>query len=294
MSITVQCSGCKQQYTVPDAIAGKSVKCKKCGVQFPVPSKPAADRPVLMAEPLKKTPPDASAATPAKGQRPEVPFAVWVGIFGGALGFAALVGVVVVGLRVWTRPAQQTVPAPVPVAVQVSTPAPPVAVSRPAVVQPAPSPPGEPRLDAAMGDVAAAVQEMEQALASVKDDASLRAAQQKMKAIQPRLAQAVQTVVDLQGKGAVPANAGRFQADTARVTITVQKFLAEMPRLMAMPGGMDLALDDLAKACSELQKLPGTSLQALGLGLQGLTPPATPPAAPPAGQPAPAAPPGQP
>jgi hypothetical protein len=292
MPITVQCSGCKQQYTVPDAIAGKSVKCKKCGVQFPVPSKLAADRPVLMAEPLEKAPPDAAAATPAKGQRPEVPLAVWVGIFGGALGFAALVGVIMVVFGVWSpRPAQQTLPPPAPVAAPVTASAPPVAVSRAAVAQPAPSPPGEPRLDAAMGDVAIAVGEIEQALASVKDDASSRAAQQKMKAIQPRLAQAVQTVVDLQGKGAVPADTAKFQADSTRVTITVQKFLAEMPRLIAIPGGMDLALDDLVKACNELQKLPGTSLQSLGLGLQGLTPPTTPPAAPPAGQPVPTAPP---
>ena len=69
-----------------------------------------------------------------------------------------------------------------------------------------------------MGDVAIAVGEIEQALASVKDDASSRAAQQKMKAIQPRLAQAVQTVVDLQGKGAVPADTAKFQADSTRVT----------------------------------------------------------------------------
>ena len=102
MPITVQCSGCKQQYTVPDAIAGKSVKCKKCGVQFPVPSKLAANRPVLMAEPLEKSPSDAAPVTLTKGQRPEVPFAVWVGIFGGALGFAALVGVVMVVLGVWS------------------------------------------------------------------------------------------------------------------------------------------------------------------------------------------------
>ena len=128
-----------------------------------------------------------------------------------------------------------------------------------------------------MGEVATAVGEIEQALASVKDDASSRAAQQKMKAIQPRLAQAVQAVVDLQGKGAVPANAAKFQADSTRVTITVQKFYPEIIRLMTMPSGMDL-LEDVMKASSELQKLPGMNLQAMGLALPGLTPPATPPA----------------
>ena len=95
MPITVQCSGCKQQYTVPDAMPGKSVKCRSARSNFRC--HPSSPRTAPFSWRNRwKVPPDAAAATPAKGQRPEVPLAVWVGIFGGALGFAALVGVIMV------------------------------------------------------------------------------------------------------------------------------------------------------------------------------------------------------
>src|SRR4051812_8232152 len=37
MPITVECSSCGKQYNAPEAMAGKSVKCKNCGQIFQIP-----------------------------------------------------------------------------------------------------------------------------------------------------------------------------------------------------------------------------------------------------------------
>jgi hypothetical protein len=38
--IPVQCTGCQQKYKAPEAAAGKSIKCKACGVAIAIPKPP--------------------------------------------------------------------------------------------------------------------------------------------------------------------------------------------------------------------------------------------------------------
>src|SRR5207248_7619735 len=42
MPISVECSDCKSRYSVAEAMAGKRVKCKKCGNSFMIPAATAA------------------------------------------------------------------------------------------------------------------------------------------------------------------------------------------------------------------------------------------------------------
>ena len=38
MALSVTCSGCQSQYSVPDNMAGKRAKCKKCGAVLVMPA----------------------------------------------------------------------------------------------------------------------------------------------------------------------------------------------------------------------------------------------------------------
>jgi hypothetical protein len=48
--IPVQCSGCQQKYKAPDAAAGKSIKCKACGVAIAIPKPPEPEPEQLAAD----------------------------------------------------------------------------------------------------------------------------------------------------------------------------------------------------------------------------------------------------
>ncbi|HEX4792170.1 MAG TPA: hypothetical protein VH370_00170 [Humisphaera sp.] len=56
MAIRVQCNSCRKSYQVPEAFAGKQVKCKNCGRDFPVPPKPAIPEEIIY--PLPPPPED--------------------------------------------------------------------------------------------------------------------------------------------------------------------------------------------------------------------------------------------
>src|SRR5690242_13725892 len=45
MAISVTCPGCQSVYPVPEALAGKTIRCKKCGEMMPVVAPQAAAPP---------------------------------------------------------------------------------------------------------------------------------------------------------------------------------------------------------------------------------------------------------
>lgn len=73
MAISVVCSGCQSQYTVPDNLAGKRAKCKKCGAAIQVPAPVSSgeglfddlDTPALTPLPNPKPQPKPKAAAAA-------------------------------------------------------------------------------------------------------------------------------------------------------------------------------------------------------------------------------------
>ena len=140
--------------------------------------------------------------------------------------------------------------------------------------------PRESRLDQAMGEFAAAVDEILPILAATNDEATARTARTKLQAIRLRMARSAKTVAELQGKGAQPADAAKFQANQNRAAMAVQRLVPESIRLMSLPGTQELA-DELLSTLTEAAKLPGVNVPNLGIGLPGFTPPAAaPPAAP--------------
>ncbi len=131
-----------------------------------------------------------------------------------------------------------------------------------------------------MGEFAAAVDEILPILAATNDEATARTARTKLQAIRLRMARSAQTVAELQGKGAQPADAAKFQANQNRAAMAVQRLVPESIRLMSLPGTQELA-DELLSTLTEAAKLPGVNVPNLGIGLPGFTPPAAaPPAAP--------------
>lgn len=55
MPTVIQCTSCKSQLTVPDALAGQAVKCPRCGVVFWAPATPAYSAAPL-AYPIQEQP----------------------------------------------------------------------------------------------------------------------------------------------------------------------------------------------------------------------------------------------
>src|SRR4051812_9527996 len=120
MPIDVTCPGCQTVYPVPEALAGKTIKCKGCGEMMevtaaapaakPVAAKPVAAKPLTVRPlPAKAAPrvvvddEDDGPATPVRRPRGEdeddesdppakkkssLPL-----VLGGVIGFLALVGV---------------------------------------------------------------------------------------------------------------------------------------------------------------------------------------------------------
>lgn len=118
MPIDVTCPGCQTVYPVPEALAGKTIKCKGCGEMMEVPdappaAKPVAARPVAArpvpakplptkaapravvddeddepATPVRRTRDDDDDVTTKEKKKSSLPL-----VLGGVLGFLALVGV---------------------------------------------------------------------------------------------------------------------------------------------------------------------------------------------------------
>lgn len=106
MSINVSCGDCGRSYRVSDSLAGRTFRCKSCGAAVAVRSgnKPPLDEtdfssdefediPVPAPPPRKKVP----RKTSKKGRSSEpalsVPVRVALGLIGGGLGIAILIGV---------------------------------------------------------------------------------------------------------------------------------------------------------------------------------------------------------
>src|SRR4051794_30318388 len=114
MPIDVTCPGCQTVYPVPEALAGKTIKCKGCGemmevvaaapVARPVAARPVAAKPVAAkaaprvvvddeddapARPARRPRDDDEDDAPAAGKKKSsLPL-----VLGGVVGFLALVGV---------------------------------------------------------------------------------------------------------------------------------------------------------------------------------------------------------
>ncbi len=59
MAISITCPGCQSVYPVPETLAGKTIRCKKCGEMMPVAAAPPAAAPVaapVAARPVKPAP----------------------------------------------------------------------------------------------------------------------------------------------------------------------------------------------------------------------------------------------
>ncbi len=66
-TLAVSCPNCKAEIKVPTELAGKTIRCKKCGTTFPVKASPAAkSSPAKPAKTAGKTAPAAPAKTAAK------------------------------------------------------------------------------------------------------------------------------------------------------------------------------------------------------------------------------------
>ncbi len=72
MPIPVSCSECSARLNAPDAAAGKSLKCPKCGAKIVVPSPSAEEQNFDAPTPPKPKGPPAPPPTPKKASKPEV------------------------------------------------------------------------------------------------------------------------------------------------------------------------------------------------------------------------------
>ena len=72
--MTIKCEGCGAQFFVPNTLAGKRVKCKKCGQPVLVGTPPPAAKPMFKLGGLKPAAPTAApAAAPAPTETPAAP-----------------------------------------------------------------------------------------------------------------------------------------------------------------------------------------------------------------------------
>ncbi len=80
MAISITCPGCQSVYAVPEALAGKTIRCKKCGETVevaappaaPLAARPAAARPVAARPAARVVDDDDGVAIPARPRRAQV------------------------------------------------------------------------------------------------------------------------------------------------------------------------------------------------------------------------------
>jgi S1-C subfamily serine protease len=72
MAISITCPGCQSVYQVPEALTGKTIRCKKCGetVAVSAPAAPLAARPVAARPAARVVAEDDDVAIPARPARP--------------------------------------------------------------------------------------------------------------------------------------------------------------------------------------------------------------------------------
>ena len=152
MALSVVCSKCRSAYSLPDNMAGKSIKCKKCAQAIAVkaPSKPSVNRPL----PAKTSPAAKSAPPVVQSSRKSKSGILIVAVL--VLGFGALTVSAVGSLAGYyyytSRDSQETKVAGAEAPPPVEPPAPPTkaplppptlaaAPTKPAPVAPLPKPP---------------------------------------------------------------------------------------------------------------------------------------------------------